>query len=115
GRLARLPPLEQELGMEQALPLLQEARVRVVEDRAEEALRVEHRLVLGQLRDVQIEGAVELREIAQEDPFAPLEPVALHVVAEAHVPLDHLAADRLRTDVFSTDPRVMPAELVERP
>ena len=56
---------------------------------------------------------VELRQVAQEQPFAALEAVAAHVVVEAGVGLEHVAADRLGVDVVAAHPGMDAPEAVE--
>ncbi len=113
--LPLLLPSHQELGVEQALPLLEQARVGELDGGAEEAEHVLHRLGLGDDRDVLLERPVELREVAQKNSFAPLEAVALHVVVEGGEGLPHLPPDRLGRDVAPPDPGVEAGEAVEVP
>ena len=100
--------------MPEALPLLEEARVGLADDRPEEAEGVPQLLALRRLGDGLVERLVELREVPEEDSLAPLQAVAPHVVGEAGEGLDHLAADRLRLRVEPRGPGVLLAEGGER-
>ena len=113
GCRGRRPLREEELRMAHPLPLLEEARVRLADERAEEAEHVPELVGLRGLGDRLVERLVELREVPEEDALAPLEAVALHVVREAGERLEHLAPDRLRAHVRARGPRVRGAERVE--
>src|SRR5579864_1483425 len=113
GGLVLLGALAPQLGMQELLPLLEQAGVGALEQGAEEAQSVEDRLGAGRLRDALLERLVELGEIAQQHALAALEVVALDEIAEAQVVQQQLAADQLRADVAAADPGMVAAEAVE--
>ena len=112
ARLPRLPPARGS-GCTRALPLLDQARVDLLEHGAK--IRADLLELLGpqRLRHGLAERRVDLPEVAQQQALAALEAVAAHVVVEAAVALDHLARDRLRPDVLGLDPGMVLGEEVE--
>ena len=96
----------QVIGIAHFLPFVQQTGIHLANHRSEVKFHLAHRLVLGRVGHRLRQHLEDAIQMAQQNPFGPLQFVVADIIGKRTERLEHLPRDGLGPDVFLAHPRM---------